>query len=53
MKQFDDRKLRPKLSPMMQQWQDIKKQHTDYIIFFRAGDFYETFNEETLKNEGS
>ncbi len=46
MKQFDDRKLKPKLTPMMQQWQDIKKQHPDYIIFFRAGDFYETFNED-------
>jgi len=46
MKQFDDRKLKPKLTPMMQQWQDIKKQHSDYIIFFRAGDFYETFNED-------
>ncbi|MCG3215147.1 MAG: DNA mismatch repair protein MutS [Candidatus Heimdallarchaeota archaeon] len=46
MKQFDDRKLRPKLTPMMQQWQDIKKQYTDYILFFRAGDFYECFNED-------
>ena len=46
MKRFDDRKLKPKLTPMMQQWQDIKKLHSDYIIFFRAGDFYETFNED-------
>ncbi|MCE7741634.1 MAG: DNA mismatch repair protein MutS [Candidatus Heimdallarchaeota archaeon] len=46
MKQFDDRKLKPTLTPMMQQWQDIKIQHSDYIIFFRAGDFYETFNED-------
>ncbi len=46
MKRFDDRKLKPKLTPMMQQWQDIKKQYSDYIIFFRAGDFYETFNED-------
>lgn len=46
MKQFDDRKLKPKLTPMMQQWQDIKKQHNEYILFFRAGDFYECFNED-------
>ena len=46
MKRFDDRKLMPKLTPMMQQWQDIKKQYSEYIIFFRAGDFYETFNED-------
>jgi DNA mismatch repair protein MutS len=46
MKQFDDRKLKPKLTPMMQQWQDIKKQNSDYVLFFRAGDFYECFNED-------
>ena len=46
MKQFDDRKLKPKLTPMMQQWQDIKKEYKDYILFFRAGDFYECFNED-------
>ena len=46
MKRFDDRKLIPKLTPMMQQWQDIKKRYSEYIIFFRAGDFYETFNED-------
>jgi DNA mismatch repair protein MutS len=46
MKRFDDRKLRPKLTPMMQQWQDIKKQHKEYVLFFRAGDFYECFNED-------
>jgi len=46
MKRFDDRKLKPKLTPMMQQWQDIKKQHKEYILFFRAGDFYECFNED-------
>lgn len=46
MKSFDDRKLKPKLTPMMQQWQDIKKEYSEYIIFFRAGDFYETFNED-------
>jgi len=31
------------LSPMMQQYFDIKKQHPDKILFFRLGDFYEMF----------
>ncbi len=46
MKKFDDRLEHPKLTPMLQQWKDIKSQYPDHIIFFRAGDFYETFNED-------
>jgi DNA mismatch repair protein MutS len=46
MKRFDDRKLKPKLTPMMQQWQQIKNQNPEYVLFFRAGDFYECFNED-------
>lgn len=34
------------LSPMMQQYIDIKKQHKDCILFFRLGDFYEMFFED-------
>lgn len=34
------------LSPMMQQYMDIKKEHTDCILFFRLGDFYEMFFED-------
>nr|NIQ03534.1 hypothetical protein [Nitrospinaceae bacterium]NIR57427.1 hypothetical protein [Nitrospinaceae bacterium]NIS87886.1 hypothetical protein [Nitrospinaceae bacterium]NIT84755.1 hypothetical protein [Nitrospinaceae bacterium]NIU46930.1 hypothetical protein [Nitrospinaceae bacterium] len=33
-------------TPMMQQYQRIKKQHADAILFFRMGDFYEMFNED-------
>ena len=52
MKRFDDRKLKPKLTPMMQQWKDIKNQYPGYILFFRAGDFYECFNEDaTIASE--
>lgn len=36
------------LTPMMQQYMDIKKQHKDKIIFFRLGDFYEMFFEDAL-----
>lgn len=35
-----------KLSPMMQQYLDIKEQHQDAILFFRLGDFYEMFFED-------
>lgn len=31
------------LTPMMQQYMDIKEQHKDCILFFRLGDFYEMF----------
>ncbi len=33
----------PELTPMMQQYMDIKKQYKDCILFFRLGDFYEMF----------
>ena len=35
-----------KLSPMMQQYLDIKEEHKDCILFFRLGDFYEMFFED-------
>ena len=34
---------RQKLTPMMQQYFAIKKNHSHSIIFFRMGDFYEVF----------
>ncbi|MFP4402318.1 MAG: DNA mismatch repair protein MutS [Candidatus Nanoarchaeia archaeon] len=35
-----------RITPMMQQFLDIKQQHPDCILFFRAGDFYELFYED-------
>lgn len=35
-----------KLSPMMQQYMEIKEQYQDCILFFRLGDFYEMFFED-------
>ena len=35
-----------KISPMMQQYLDIKKEYGDCILFFRLGDFYEMFFED-------
>ncbi len=34
------------LSPMMQQYMEIKSRHEDTILFFRLGDFYEMFFED-------
>lgn len=31
------------LTPMMQQYMDVKQEHPDEILFFRLGDFYEMF----------
>ena len=30
-------------TPMMRQYKRIKQSHTDSILFFRLGDFYEMF----------
>ena len=36
----------PKVTPLRQQYLDVKRQHPDAIVFFRLGDFYETFDED-------
>ncbi len=36
------------VTPMMQQYLDIKAKHKDCILFFRLGDFYEMFFEDAL-----
>ena len=35
-----------KLSPVMQQYVDIKAEHSDALLMFRLGDFYEAFFED-------
>lgn len=37
-----------KLTPMMKQYMDIKKENTDKILFYRLGDFYEMFFDDAL-----
>ncbi|MCX5708520.1 MAG: DNA mismatch repair protein MutS [Candidatus Omnitrophica bacterium] len=37
------------LTPMLQQYQQVKKQHPDSILFFRLGDFYEMFYDDARK----
>lgn len=36
------------LSPMMQQYMNIKEEYQDCILFFRLGDFYEMFFEDAI-----
>ncbi|WP_251422173.1 DNA mismatch repair protein MutS [Veillonella agrestimuris] len=37
-----------KLTPMMEQYLEIKSRHPDELLFFRLGDFYELFNEDAI-----
>ena len=32
------------LTPMKKQYYEIKSQHSDCLLFFRLGDFYEMFD---------
>ena len=36
------------LTPMMQQYVETKKQHSDCILFYRLGVFYELFFEDAI-----
>ena len=37
------------LTPLMQQYRDIKSAHPGTILMFRLGDFYEMFGEDAIK----
>ena len=34
------------VTPLMEQYMEIKKNHSDSLLFFRMGDFYELFFED-------
>lgn len=36
----------PELTPLLKQYQQIKSEHPDHVLFFRCGDFYEMFFED-------
>lgn len=36
------------LTPLMRQYQDIKRNYPDSIVFFRLGDFYEMFGQDAV-----
>lgn len=37
-----------KVTPLMRQYQEMKKKHPDAILLFRVGDFYEIFGEDAV-----
>ena len=39
---------RSKISPMMQQYFEVKDKYKDCILFFRLGDFYEMFFDDAV-----
>ncbi len=36
------------MTPMMEQYFEIKKQYEDYLLFYRLGDFYEMFFDDAI-----
>ena len=36
------------LTPLMRQYQDVKRNYPDTIVFFRLGDFYEMFGQDAV-----
>ncbi|MCL2789694.1 MAG: DNA mismatch repair protein MutS [Desulfobulbus sp.] len=38
----------PKITPMLQQYLEIKEQYLDTILFYRMGDFYEMFFDDAV-----
>ena len=36
-------------TPMMAQYLEIKAAHSDYLLFYRMGDFYELFFDDAVK----
>ncbi len=37
------------MTPMQEQYEKIKVDYKDYIVFFRLGDFYETFDNDAIQ----
>jgi DNA mismatch repair protein MutS len=42
-------KIKQEVSPMLEQYRRIKQKHTDDVLFFRLGDFYEMFAEDAVE----
>ena len=43
------RKASDIVTPMMTQYLAIKAKHPDYLLFYRMGDFYELFFDDSVK----
>lgn len=37
-----------KLTPLMKQYEEMKRKHLDAVLMFRVGDFYEIFGEDAI-----
>ena len=44
-----EKKDNNQVTPLMQQYLNIKAQYPDVILFFRLGDFYEMFGDDAIK----
>ena len=38
--------MQPKMTPLMQQYWEVKAQHEDKVVLFRMGDFFEMFHSD-------
>ena len=36
------------MTPMMEQYLQVKEQYKDYLLFYRLGDFYEMFFDDAV-----
>ena len=41
------------MTPAMGQYLEIKKEHPEYLLFYRMGDFYELFFEDAVTASGA
>lgn len=48
-KENKEKATKPGETPLMRQYYTIKAQHSDAILLFRVGDFYETFGEDAVR----
>ncbi|MDF1696502.1 MAG: DNA mismatch repair protein MutS [Saprospiraceae bacterium] len=48
-KKTTSKKRSNKVTPLMEQYFNLKSKHPDAILLFRVGDFYETFGEDAVK----
>lgn len=48
MAKTDKQKGEKKETPLMKQYNDIKRRYPDALLLFRVGDFYETFGEDAI-----
>ena len=41
------------MTPMMEQYFEVKNKYKDYLLFYRLGDFYEMFFDDAIIPLGS